>query len=37
MSELNLVFGLLDNSRAIGDSAVAEKYRDFTLSWLRYG
>ena len=37
MSDLNLLFGLPNNSRAIGDSAVAEKYRDFTLSWSRYG
>ena len=31
-----LVLGVLDISAAIGDPMVAEKYRDFTISWSRY-
>lgn len=31
-----LVFGLLDTTPQIGDLAVAAKYRDLTISWLRY-
>ncbi len=32
----SLVFGLLDTTPQIGDLAVAAKYRDLTISWLRY-
>ncbi len=31
-----LVLGVLDISQSMSDSSVAEKYRDFTVSWCRY-
>lgn len=37
MSATDLVFGLLDNSKKIGDPEVAAKFRDLTISWSRYG
>ena len=37
MGSNDIVFGLLDVSAAIRDPLVASKYRDFTLSWSRYG
>lgn len=36
-ADSSLVFALLDTSERIGDPVVAAKYRDFTLSWSRYG
>jgi hypothetical protein len=37
MNRAGLVFGLLDTTKAFTKPEVAEKYRDFTLSWARYG
>lgn len=37
MSIDRLLIGLLDTSSEIDDSIVADKYRDLTISWSRYG
>lgn len=37
MMSAGLVLGLLDQSRAIGDRVVANKHRECTISWSRYG
>jgi hypothetical protein len=37
MKDKRLVFGLLDASADIGDARAAQRLRDFTISWARYG
>ncbi len=37
MTQAELVLGLLDTSRTIGDAVTAQKHREYTVSWSRYG
>ena len=36
MGRAGLVFGLLDTTPSMGDPAVGARYRDLTISWMRY-